>query len=207
MRWPNSSKTIQIPFVPLDCFDCFSFLRITPFNENLGRHNGITVYDNHTMISFQCSIAKVQLAKSWARHSRIVNLLANWGWQGNKHLAKLYIRTNRVQFRGQYSQRGSCDRTERGTEELTESLFKSGQASMTTERDRVTERKVDTYSTYLAHWTGSDMAMKQQFVKIVHIMNRLNKVRVLRKIWTFQMSHIENSIINWTVIHLIFLSL
>lgn len=147
------------------------------------------------MISFQCSIAEVQLAKSWARHSRIVNLLANWGWQGNKHLAKLYIGTNRVQFRGQYSQRESWDRTERGTEELTERLLV--RTGFIAYREKETERrKVDTYSTYLAHCTGSDMAMKQQFVKIVHIMNRLNNVRVLRKICTFRKSYIENSIIN-----------
>lgn len=138
--WPNSSKTIHIPFVPLYWFwSYFSLQRITPFNENLGRQNGITVYDNHTMISFQCSIAEVQLAKSWARHSRIVNLLANWGWQGNKHLAKLYIRTNRVQFRGQYSQRGSWDRTERGTEELTESLLV--QTGFNSSRERVGQRE------------------------------------------------------------------
>lgn len=32
-----------------------------------------------------------------AGYTKIVNLLANCGWQGNKHLAKRYIRTHRAQ--------------------------------------------------------------------------------------------------------------
>jgi hypothetical protein len=33
----------------------------------------------------------------------------------------------------------------------------------------------------LAQYSGSDMAMKQQLVKIVHIMNRLNNVHVVKE--------------------------
>ena len=41
-----------------------------------------------------------------------------------------------------------------------------------------------TYSRYLVHGAGSDMAMKQQLVNIVNIMNRLNNVRKkLRKVY------------------------
>lgn len=39
----------------------------------------------------------------------------------------------------------------------------------------------DTHSTYLAHCAGSDMAMKQQLVRIVHIIKRLNKVERVKK--------------------------
>lgn len=37
-----------------------------------------------------------------------------------------------------------------------------------------------THSTYLAQYAGSDMAMKQQLVRMVHMMNKLNKVSRLR---------------------------
>jgi len=33
-----------------------------------------------------------------------------------------------------------------------------------------------TYSRYFAHGAGSDMAMKQQLVRMVNIMNKLNNV-------------------------------
>ena len=48
-------------------------------------------------------------------------------------------------------------------------------------RDREDGRTRHTYSTYLAQYSGSDMAMKQQLVKIVHIMNRLNNVHVVKE--------------------------
>lgn len=43
-----------------------------------------------------------------------------------------------------------------------------------------------TYSRYLAQYSGSDMAMKQQFVRMVHMMNKLNNVNRLR---TEKISH------------------
>lgn len=38
-----------------------------------------------------------------------------------------------------------------------------------------------TYSRYLAQLAGSDIAMKQQLVRMVHMMKRLNKVLQFRK--------------------------
>lgn len=38
-----------------------------------------------------------------------------------------------------------------------------------------------TYSRYLAQLAGSDMAMKQQLVRMVHMMKRLNKVLKFRR--------------------------
>lgn len=43
-----------------------------------------------------------------------------------------------------------------------------------------------TYSRYLAQYAGSDMAMKQQLVRMVHMMNKLNNVSRLRNM-TFQL--------------------
>lgn len=41
-----------------------------------------------------------------------------------------------------------------------------------------------TYSRYLVHGAGSDMAMKKQLVSIVNIMNKLNNVETkLRKVY------------------------
>lgn len=41
--------------------------------------------------------------------------------------------------------------------------------------------RASTYSRYLAQWAGSDMAMKQQLVRMVHMMKRLNKVLKFRR--------------------------
>lgn len=74
------------------------------------------------------------------------------------------------------------ERTERGTDESTEPHL--------VQTEKID--KVDTYSTYLAQVAGSDIAMKQQFVKIVHIMKRLKSVKKkLRNIWVFKNAHIK----------------
>lgn len=60
---------------------------------------------------------------------------------------------------------------------------------------RQTNREVSrcTYSTYLAQYAGSDMAMKQQLVRMVHMMNRLNNVSRLRKNTCRDSTDIQNS--------------
>lgn len=112
----------------------------------------------------------IHLMISFTEHSRRPvqsNLELTWVWQANKHLAKVYIRQtgHSSEVRGQHKHREVQDR----------------------------ENEKCTHSTYLAHCAGSDMAIKQQLVKIVHIMKRLNKVRAVKTITPAETQHVQKT--------------